>query len=73
MQEGREVQRLRGAIDSEATLRNHLKGYGEEQAGSEAYVPSDSNDDKAMKMAVDLLRGAKSHPAFPANRTSVPN
>ena len=73
MQEGREVQRLRGAIDSEATSRNHLKGDGEEQAGSEAYVPSDSSDDKAMKMAVDLLRGAKSHPAFPANRTSVHN
>jgi carboxyl-terminal processing protease len=73
MQEGREVQRLQGAIESEATLRNHLKGDGEEQAGSEAYVPSDSNDDKAMKMAVDLLRGAKSHPAFPANRAAAHN
>jgi carboxyl-terminal processing protease len=71
MQEGREAQQLRAAIDSEASLRNHLGGDGEEQAGSEAYVPSDSSDDKAMKMAVDLLRGAKSHPAFPANRTSV--
>jgi carboxyl-terminal processing protease len=30
MQEGREAQRLRGAIDSEATLHNHLKGDGEE-------------------------------------------
>jgi carboxyl-terminal processing protease len=67
MQEGREAQRLRPAIDSEATFRNHLRGDGEEQAGSEAYVPSDSKDDKAMKMALDLLRGAKSHPAFPAN------
>jgi carboxyl-terminal processing protease len=67
MQEGREAQQLRPAIDSEATLRNHLGGDGEEQSGSEAYVPSDSKDDKAMKMAIDLLRGAKSHPAFPAN------
>jgi carboxyl-terminal processing protease len=54
-------------------LHNHLKGDGEELAGSEAYVPSDSNDDKAMKMAVDLLRGVRSHPAFPANRTSTHN
>jgi carboxyl-terminal processing protease len=73
MQESREAQRLRGAVDGEATLRNHLKGDGEEQAGSEAYVPSDSNDDKAMKMAVNLLRGATSHPAFPASRTSTQN
>ena len=73
MQEGWEAQRLRGAIDSEATLHNHLTGDGEELAGSEAYVPSDSNDDKAMKMAVDLLRGVRSHPAFPANRTSTHN
>jgi carboxyl-terminal processing protease len=69
MQEGRKG--LQGA--SEAMLRNHLKGDGEEQAGSEAYVPSDSRDDKAMKMAVDLLHGAKSHPAFPANRASAHN
>jgi carboxyl-terminal processing protease len=68
MQEGREG--LQGAIESEAMLRNHLKGDGEEQTGSEAYVPSDSRDDKAMKMAVDLLHGAKSHPAFPANRAA---
>jgi carboxyl-terminal processing protease len=67
MQEGREAQRLRAAIGSEATFRNHLRGDDEEQAGSEAYVPSDSKDDKAMKTALDLLRGAKSHPAFPAN------
>jgi carboxyl-terminal processing protease len=68
MQEGREG--LKSTIESEVTLRNHLKGDGEERAGSEAYVPSDSRDDKAMKMAVDLLHGAKSHPAFPANRAA---
>jgi carboxyl-terminal processing protease len=68
MQESPEAQRLRAAITSEAALRNHLKGEGEEQGGSEAYVPSDSRIDSALTMAVDLLRGAKSHPAFPANR-----
>jgi carboxyl-terminal processing protease len=73
IQEGREAQRLRADIDSEATLHNHLRGEGEEQAGSEAYVPSDSKDDKALNVVIDLLRGAKSHPAFPANRTSTHN
>lgn len=70
MQDEPEVQRLRDPINSEAMLRNHLKGEGEERAGSEAYVPADSKDDKALKMAMELLRGTKSHPAFPANRGS---
>jgi carboxyl-terminal processing protease len=73
MQEGQEAQRLGAANVSEATLRNHLRGDGEEQAGSETYVPFDSENDKAMKMAIDLLHGAKSHPAFPANPTSANN
>ena len=68
MQESPEAQRLRAAITSEAALPNHLKGEGEEQVGSEAYVPSDSRVDNALTMAIDLLRGAKAHPAFPANR-----
>jgi carboxyl-terminal processing protease len=71
MQERPEAQRLRAAINSEATLRNHLRGESKEQAGSEAYVPSDAENDKALKMAMDLLRGTQSHPAFPANRNSA--
>jgi carboxyl-terminal processing protease len=73
IQGGPEAQGLRAPTDSEATLHNHLRGEGEEQAGSEAYVPFNSKDDKALNMAVDLLRGAKSHLAFPANRTSTRN
>jgi carboxyl-terminal processing protease len=65
IQEEPEAQKLRDPINSEAMLRNHLKGEGEERAGSEAYVPPDSKDDRALKMAVDLLRGTRSHPAFP--------
>jgi carboxyl-terminal processing protease len=71
MQESLESQRLRAAITSEANLRNHLKGEGKQQAGSEAYVPSDPKEDNVLKTAIDLLRGAKSHPAFPANRASA--
>jgi carboxyl-terminal processing protease len=61
------AQGLRGAISNEATLRNHLKGDGEERSGSESYVPSDSKDDRALNMALDLLRGAISHPAVLPN------
>ena len=71
MQESLESQRLRAAITSEANLRNHLKGEGKQQAGSEAYVPSDPKEDNVLKTAIDLLRGAKLHPAFPANRASA--
>jgi carboxyl-terminal processing protease len=71
MQESPEAQRLRAAITSEANLLHHLKGEGEQQTGSEAYVPSDAREDNALKTAIDLLRGAKLHPAFPANRTST--
>jgi carboxyl-terminal processing protease len=67
MQDEPEVQKLRDPINGEANLRNHIKGEGEERAGSEVYVPPDSKDDKALKMAMDLLRGTKSHQAFPAN------
>ena len=44
----------------EASLRGHLKADGDEQTGSQSYVPPDAKDDKALKMAADLLRGIKS-------------
>ena len=50
----------------EASLRGHLQGDdGKEQTGSQSYIPPDAKDDKAMAMAVDLLRGTKVNPAFP--------
>ena len=59
---------LKGRTDttSEATLRGHLSADGQEQTGSQAYVPPDSKNDKALKMALDLIRGAQTNPAFPA-------
>src|ERR1700722_17604698 len=42
---------------SEATLRGHLKAEGDEGTGSQGYVPPDAKDDKALKEALDLLRG----------------
>jgi carboxyl-terminal processing protease len=54
-------------IEGESSLRGHLKGEGGEEAGSQSYVPVDEKDDKAIVMALDLLRGTRTHPAFPPN------
>jgi carboxyl-terminal processing protease len=58
---------LKGRTDttSEASLRGHLSAEGQEQTGSQAYVPPDPKDDKALHMALDLMRGAQVNPAFP--------
>ena len=61
-------------IKGESSLRNHLKNEGEEQAGSQSYVPPETKDDKALQMTFDLLRGAKANAAFPPNpKNAVPN
>jgi len=59
----------------EASLRGHLKGDdGKEQTGSQAYVPPDPKNDKALIMAEELLRGTVVNSAFPPNaKTPVPN
>jgi carboxyl-terminal processing protease len=52
----------------EASLRGHLKGDpGKEQTGSQSYIPPDEKNDKALTMAEELLRGARTNPAFPPN------
>jgi carboxyl-terminal processing protease len=59
---------------SEAGLRGHLKAQGgEEQGGSQAYVPADPADDKALQKALDLLRGSpRLDAAGPVPSTRVP-
>jgi carboxyl-terminal processing protease len=58
-------------IEGESSLRGHLKGEGDEKAGSQSYVPPDEKDDKVLAMALDLLRGTKTSPAFPPNPKAV--
>jgi carboxyl-terminal processing protease len=58
-------------IEAESSLRGHLKGEGGEEAGSQSYVPADEKDDKALVMALELLRGTKTNPAFPPNPKSA--
>jgi carboxyl-terminal processing protease len=55
----------------ESSLRGHLRAEGDEQGGSQSYIPADEKDDKALKMALDLLRGVQTNPAFPPNPKSA--
>jgi carboxyl-terminal processing protease len=50
---------------SESLLRGHLKADGQEETGSQSYVPPDLEDDKVLKLALDLMRGTQKSSAFP--------
>jgi carboxyl-terminal processing protease len=65
---------LKAQTDSkgEASLRGHLKAEGAEETGSQSYIPPNESDDKAIKMALDLLRGTASNAAFPPNPKAAP-
>jgi carboxyl-terminal processing protease len=71
-------EELKGKVETrgESSLRGHLKSGDteEEKAGSPAYVPPDTKDDKQLHLALDLLRGTQKNSAFPPNpKTPVPN
>jgi carboxyl-terminal processing protease len=53
------------ATRSESKLPGHLKAEGEEQSGSQSYVPREAKDDKALQTALALIRGTETNPAFP--------
>src|SRR5258708_2365923 len=56
----------------ESSLRGRLKAGVEEQGGSlQSSYPPEAKDDKALNMAFDLLRGSKTHAAFPPNPRSA--
>jgi carboxyl-terminal processing protease len=74
LQDVPEELKARTDTKGEASLRGHLKAEGDEQTGSQSYIPPDPKDDKALKMAVDLLRGATTNAAFPPDaKRAVPN
>ena len=52
---------------SESNLPGHLKAEGDEQTGSQSFVPRDAKDDKALQTALALIRGTETNPAFPPN------
>jgi carboxyl-terminal processing protease len=65
LQDVPEELKARADTTSEATLRGHLSAEGQEQTGSQSYVPPDAKNDKALHMALDLIRGTQTNPAYP--------
>jgi carboxyl-terminal processing protease len=43
-----EELKARTDTSGEASLRGHLKAQGDEQTGSQSYIPPDPKDDKAL-------------------------
>ena len=60
-----EELKARTDMRGEASLRGHLKAEGDEQTGSQSYIPPDPNDDKALHTALDLIRGIQKNSAYP--------
>ena len=55
------------ATRSESSLPGHLKAEGDEEKGSQSYIPKEAKDDKALQTALALIRGTETNPAFPPN------
>jgi carboxyl-terminal processing protease len=74
LQEVPDELKARTDTRGEASLRGHLKAEGDEQTGSQSYIPPDPKDDKALHTALDLIRGIQKNSAYPPNpKTAVPN
>ncbi len=73
LQEVPDELKTRADSKGEASLRGHLKADGDEQTGSQSYIPPEPKNDKALNYAFDLLRGAKSHSSFPPTAKTIPN
>jgi carboxyl-terminal processing protease len=65
LQEVPEELKARTDLRGESSLRGHLKADGQEETGSQSYVPPDPKNDKALNMALDLMRGVQKSSAFP--------
>ncbi len=75
LQDVPEELKARTDTKGESSLRGHLKAdEGQEETGSQSYVPPDPKDDKALHTALDLVRGIQKNAAYPANpKQAVPN
>jgi carboxyl-terminal processing protease len=67
LQDVPEEMKARTDTKGEASLRGHLKADGDEQTGSQSYIPPEQKDDKALNYAFELIRGMKTHAAYPPN------
>jgi carboxyl-terminal processing protease len=73
LQDVPEELKARTDTKGESSLRGHLKAEGEEKTGSQSYIPPDPKDDKALHMALDLMRGVASNPAYPPSAKRAAN
>jgi carboxyl-terminal processing protease len=74
LQDVPEELKARTDTKGESSLRGHLKAEeGKEQTGSQSYVPPDPKDDKALHMALDLMRGVATNAAFPPSPKRASN
>ncbi len=74
LQDVPEELKARTDTKGEASLRGHLKAEGDEQTGSQSYIPPDPKNDKALNTALELIRGVQKNSAYPPNpKTAVPN
>ncbi len=73
LQDVPEELKARDSSRGEASLRGHLKAEGQEETGSQSYIPTDRSKDKALQLAFDLIRGVQKNSAYPANPRSTPN
>jgi carboxyl-terminal processing protease len=74
LQDVPEELKARTDTRGEASLRGHLKADGTEETGSQSYVPPDPKNDKALNLALDLVRGVQKNSAYPPNpKAPVPN
>ena len=73
LQDVPEDLKARTDTKGESSLRGHLKADGDEQTGSQSYIPPDPKDDKALKMALDLMRGTVTNAAFPPSQKRAAN
>jgi carboxyl-terminal processing protease len=73
LQEVPDELKARTDTRGESSLRGHLKGDpGQEETGSQSYIPPDPKNDKALNTALDLVRGIQKNAAYPPNPRATP-
>ena len=74
LQEVPDEMKTRAELKGEASMRGHLAAEGDEQTGSQSYVPPDEKDDKALLAAFNQLRGITVNADAPASaKRPIPN
>lgn len=74
LQDVPEELKSRADTRGEASMKGHLSAEGAEQTGSQAYVPPDEKNDKALIAAFNQLRGVTVNADAPASpKRPIPN